>query len=183
MNGTIWIRLAGEAVLAAGVIVLVIVAGARFVSPTEPATVSARGMRLGPAVGIVFPASAQTAILFLQSDCRFCRESMSFYRRLTTRDAPAVRIVVAAPAVDTGVRRLLASHAVEPDAVVYVEQGELPVKGTPTVLVADSNGVVTHSWLGRLDATGEAEVERALFRPKGRSQEPPFPGRRPAPVR
>ena len=87
---------------------------------------------------------------------------MSFYRQLASTNAVGVRIVVAASAADAGIRRYLVSENLEPDAVVFTEEGELPVFGTPTVLVVDDKGVVMRSWVGRLDAAGEADVMRVL---------------------
>ena len=98
----------------------------------------------------------------LDSGCIFCRESMAFYRRVATRDAPDVRVVVAASPDDTGIREYLKAEDLEPDALVVIERGVLPVSGTPTLLLVDSEGVVTHAWIGRLDADGEADVFNAL---------------------
>lgn len=52
---------------------------------------------------------------------------------------------------------------IDPDAVVFVEGGVLPVSGTPTLLLVDSEGLVTHAWIGLLDAGREADVIEALF--------------------
>lgn len=163
MAATSWMRLVGEAFAVAAGVVLVVAAGARYLSPGAPAASAAEGARLERSVGIDFRAADRTVILFLQSDCRFCRVSTPFYRRLTVRDTTGVQIVVAAPAVDAGMRRYLTAHAIEPDAVIYVEQGELPVSATPTVLAVDSDGRVTHAWAGWLDAGQEADVLSVLF--------------------
>ncbi len=47
--------------------------------------------------------------------------------------------------------------------VLFVELGVLPVSGTPTLLLVGSDGLVTHSWIGLLDAKREAELLRVLF--------------------
>lgn len=163
MTGTPWIRLVSEAIAAAAAVTLLMVAAARYALPAAPPPVTAVGARLEASVGIDFRAGARTVVLFLQSDCRFCRESTPFYQRLTARDTAGVQIVVAAPAADAGMRRYLSTHEIEPDALVYVEQGELPVFATPTVLAVDPTGLVTHAWTGRLDAEQETNVLRVLF--------------------
>ena len=99
----------------------------------------------------------------LQSECGYCQQSIPFYRRLLEHDTADVQIVVAAPPHDTGIEDYLASEWVNPDAVVFVEGGVLPVSGTPTLLLVDSEGLVTHAWIGLLDAGREAEVIDALF--------------------
>ena len=86
---------------------------------------------------------------------------MPFYRRLTNivTDTP---IIVAAPAFDTGMELHLSERGVDPDAVLLVERGQVPVAGTPTLLVVDATGLITHSWIGVLDVAREAEVLEAL---------------------
>lgn len=154
------IRRVGEVAVIGGAALVLVWAGARY---TGQSGSSAVGRQLDGSVGIDFDASARTLVLFLRSDCVFCRTSMSFYRQLASANAVGVRIVVAAPAADTGIRRYLVSENLEPDAVVFAEEGELPVFGTPTLFMVDAKGVVMRSWVGRLDADGEAEVLRVLF--------------------
>ena len=117
----------------------------------------------GGAIGIDFAEPRATLIMVLASDCPFCQESMPFYRRLLSHDRARVQVVVAAPVRDAGMGDYLASESVTPDAQVFVEAGILPVGGTPTLLVVDSEGVVTHAWVGLLDAEREADVLGVLF--------------------
>ena len=142
-------------------IAFVVVVGVRWSAWTSsPPPV---GMSLGASIGVDFAAGRSTLVLFLQSGCRFCRESMGFYRRLMARDTADVQIIVAAPARDAGLRPYLLEEGVEPDGIVYVDQGELPVVATPTLLVIEPDGRVSRSWVGRLDDEGEGEVFAALF--------------------
>ena len=155
-------RLAADGItLAVGLVVLTIVGG-RFFTPASTAD-SVADVRLDGVVEIDFSAGSQTLIMALRSDCRYCNESKPFYRRLVDRDAPDLQIVVAAPTGDTGIGDYLTSGAIEPDAVLFVELGVLPVSGTPTLLLVGSDGLVTHSWIGLLDAKREAELLRVLF--------------------
>ena len=101
-------------------------------------------------------------ILALRSDCPFCQQSMPFCRRLLARDRAGARIVVAAPPRDTGIGDYLAAESVAPDSVVFPAPGALPVPGTPTLLLVDSSGLVTHAWIGLLNADREREVFDAL---------------------
>ena len=103
-----------------------------------------------------------TLIMALRSDCGFCQESMPFYRRLLARDRAGVRIIVAAPPADTGIADYLASESVNPDTVAFVEPDAVPVSGTPTLLLVDGEGLVTHAWIGLLNAEREAEVLDAV---------------------
>ena len=112
---------------------------------------------------IDFSVATRSLVMVLQSDCVFCQDSMPFYRRLVAADRGDAQIVVAAPPYDTGIRDYLASESVTPDSVVFLESGVLPVRGTPTLLMVDRDGVVTDAWIGLLDAEGEADVIEALF--------------------
>ena len=110
-----------------------------------------------------FSEASQTLIVALRSDCRYCQESMPFYRRLLNGDRRDMQIVVAASPGDTGIINYLASEGVKPDSIVLVEPYALPVSGTPTLLLVDSEGLVTHAWMGLLDADREAEVVTTIF--------------------
>ena len=107
--------------------------------------------------GVDFSAQSETLIMVLASDCVFCQLSMPFYRRLLEAERGGVRIVVAASPVDTVIESYLTAEGVNPDSVVFVAS-PLPVRGTPALLLTDREGVVTHAWVGLLDADRESEV-------------------------
>lgn len=112
---------------------------------------------------IDFSAAARSLIMVLRSDCVFCQDSMPFYRRLVAEDRGDAQIVVAAPPHDTSIVDYLASESVTPDSIIFLESGVLPVQGTPTLLMVDRDGVVTHAWLGLLNSDREADVIEILF--------------------
>ena len=158
-----WRTAADAITIVVGVAVLAAL-GVHYLSPRSMAPVSLGvGTQLKPSVGIDTAAASRTLILSLQSDCQYCRDSMPFYRRLMARNETDLQVVVAAPPHDTGIGEYLASEAVHPDAVVFVERGQLPLLATPTLFVVDASGTVTHAWLGRLDADREADVLSVLF--------------------
>lgn len=140
------------------------VLGARFLAPSTTSATGPTDVRLGgPALGVDFTVSSKTLIMALRSDCGFCQESMPFYRQLLAHDRDGLQVVVASPIGDTKIHNYLDSERVMPDDVVFVAAGILPVSGTPTLLAVDSEGLVTHSWLGLLDAEREADVLDVLF--------------------
>lgn len=120
-------------------------------------------VRIDPAVGIDFAAGERTLIMVLRSDCRYCRESMPFYRRLLARDTDATQVVVVAPPDDREMGDYLAFEQVRPDALTFAEPNLVPVSSTPTLLMTDAEGLVTHAWVGLLDADREADVFVTLF--------------------
>ena len=116
----------------------------------------------GTALGVDFRGRT-TLLMVLSSDCVFCQESMPFYRRLLAQKRVGVQIVVAAPTLDIGMEEYLASEDIAPDEVIFTEPGALPVSATPTLLLVDSEGLITYSWTGLLSKAREEGVFEALF--------------------
>ena len=156
-------RFADVVAIAVGVAFLVIVVPPFFASPPDP--MDAVNVQLdAESVGVDFASSPRTLIMALHSECAFCLESMPFYRRVTNRMSDS-QIVVAAMWDDTNVGQYLAQHKVVPDALVHVDAETLPVSGTPTLLMVDATGLVTHAWVGMLTPDLEADVLRAVLGP------------------
>jgi len=154
MTGAIVTRSADGATIVVALVILTLLAGQLLPQRTPDLT--------GAPIGIDTDGAA--LVLVLRSDCPYCQESMPFYRRLLEGgDTDNVQVVVAAPPDDAGISEYLTSEGVEPDSVVFVEGDDLPpVPGTPTLLLVDREGVVTHAWIGLLDSDREAEVIDAL---------------------
>ena len=119
-------------------------------------------VRLDPEIGIDFTARPRTLVMVLRSGCGYCQESTPFYRRVLAHDAADVQTVVAAPSDDAGIGSYLAAASLKPDSVVLVDPDRLPVPSTLTLLLVDGDGLVTHVWIGLLDAEREAAVLDAL---------------------
>jgi hypothetical protein len=151
-----WVQRAADVVtVVVGLLVLAIVVPPFLAGddgPTVPIDV-----RLD--IDVDFASHSRTLVMALDSECVFCAESMPFYRRLVGIAGPGVQIVIAAMPSDTGIEAYLASEGLKPDGIVFVsDEDVLPVSATPTLLLADADGVVTHAWVGLLSASGEAEV-------------------------
>ena len=129
------IRTAGDVVtVLVGVLVLGVIVLRSF--PPAPALpMELVDVRIDESVGIDFSTRAQTLVMVLDSECPFCQDSMPLYRRLTERDAPKTQIVVVAPPSDTRIDEYLAGEGVTPDAIVFADNEQLPVPGTPTLLL------------------------------------------------
>ena len=140
-------------------VVLVSVLMVRYVLPVRHPS---RDIRIDETVGIDFGAAPRTLVLVLQEGCPACTSSMPFYRLVAERAPGDVQIVVTAPEDNAGIDVYLSSHDVVPDAVVLFGSGELPVSSTPTVLLADSGGLVTHAWVGVLSAAFQDDLLAVL---------------------
>lgn len=111
-----------------------------------------------------FSAADATVVLFLSSRCRFCADSLDFYRRLSEAKASSkrrVRVVAAgrepAPILD----HFLATGGVAIDQVVST--GERPTaSSTPTIVIVDRRGIIQGAWIGRLSQEGEMSIVRTI---------------------
>jgi hypothetical protein len=102
-------------------------------------------------------AGRQTLVLALSASCHFCSDSAPFYRELAEKRGDT-RIIAVLPQPASGGKVYLKKHAVPVDEVRQIQLGSLGVSGTPTLLLVNSSGVVTDSWVGKLGTEKETEV-------------------------
>lgn len=105
--------------------------------------------------------AAVTAVLVVSQRCKFCLESVDFYRRL-----------VGAPGYQSGRFRIIFTGFETEDARAFVKAHLLPegtvvptpaglsqkVRGTPTLLLINESGRVMGNWKGKLNQTQEYQV-------------------------
>jgi hypothetical protein len=129
-----------------------------------PSTSYAVGESVGTVAGVDFRDARETLLMVLREDCRYCRDSMTFYQQLSSaqRDTRGIRLVVVSTDAQGSMSAYLRSNAVQVDRVVTVAPGALKVSGTPCLLLVDSAGKVKKVWRGKLGATQEREVLAAL---------------------
>jgi hypothetical protein len=111
-----------------------------------------------------------TALLFLNSNCRFCTQSMPFYGRLlaqTRAQNPTLRVVVASREPMTPLKPYIERYALQLDDVVALP-GTTTFKQntTPAVMLLDADRRITRIWFGLVSASDEPRVlgEIAQFR-------------------
>ena len=134
------------------------------------ATAPNRPPRLQPTAGTKINLSdtdwsrqPKTLILALQKGCHFCTESAPFYKRLqeSVRDKN-VKLVAVLPGKleeSTGYLNQLGLTNLE---VKQASLDTLQTSGTPTLILVNNKGEVTHFWVGRLPADKEDEVFNQL---------------------
>jgi len=134
----------------------------RFFSQPDDAPLTA-GSLVGRQIklpGAEWQAAPVSVLLEISSTCRFCNESMPFYRQLmAARDdgAAKVPVIVASRDAVPVMRKHLDEQQVTVDKVLHSRLDALaPV--TPTVYVVDSQGIVKRAFIGKLDAAGEQEL-------------------------
>jgi hypothetical protein len=103
------------------------------------------------------------AVVFVtESRCAFCTASMPFYERLIALAAASgTRVLFATPEPVTTNRTYLRDNGVLHQTPILLEELDLSVRGTPTVLVLEGR-TIKRAWLGKLTAEQEAEVTDAI---------------------
>ncbi|MCI0662212.1 MAG: hypothetical protein L0220_14170 [Acidobacteria bacterium] len=102
----------------------------------------------------------QTLILVLSTGCRYCTESAPFYKQLAQQRAKQsnIQLIAVLPQpVDAG-RIYLSDLGIAVDDVKQTPPNSLGVRGTPTLLLVNKEGIVTNAWEGKLPSSQEAEV-------------------------
>jgi hypothetical protein len=106
----------------------------------------------------------QTLVLVLSTGCHFCTESASFYKELVQKRAKQgnTRLVAALPQPVDASRKYLSDLGIAVDDVRQLPPNSLGVRGTPTLLLVNKDGVVTDSWRGKLSPDKELKVMTRL---------------------
>jgi hypothetical protein len=129
------------------------------VLPRSPRQVDGE-VSVGSRVSLNGLSSSNSAALLLvvSPTCHFCVESADFYRRLLTalQGSPVRVTALLLNRTDEApeyLKRL-------PVPVTHVPGGvrQLRVRGTPTILLVDRNGIVQNVWVGKLPIEKENEV-------------------------
>ncbi len=133
--------------------------------PPEPRPVVEPGTALTLPAAATGDGAAGSLLLVLSADCRFCTESMPFYRRLVARpevQSGQVRLSVVSMEPLERMREYLREHDLAATHVMTVPESGLRVGATPGVVIATRAGVVRESWLGSLPPREEKRVFDAL---------------------
>jgi hypothetical protein len=107
--------------------------------------------------------NGQTLVMAVSSTCHFCTESGSFYQQLAKAHDGTRLVAVLPQPVDEG-RRYLAMLGVSVDEIKEAALASIDVRGTPTLMMVNSDGMVVNKWEGKLESEQEREV---LSRMKG----------------
>ena len=123
--------------------------------PDQPPQVAA-GDKLS-IEGIDWQANGNTLLVALSPGCDSCSESAPFYRRLATELPSLHMTALLTQSVEEG-RQYLRSLDVNISDVRQGSFRQLKIRGTPTLILVDQQGLVRNVWLGRPYAEKEQEV-------------------------
>lgn len=106
-----------------------------------------------------FQANGKTLLLVLQKGCKFCTESMPFYKTLL-QQAPqkGVKIVGVLPNTPEESTAYLNENGITLPEIRQTSLNSVNVRGTPTLILVNDKGEVSNSWVGKLPAEKEKEV-------------------------
>lgn len=103
--------------------------------------------------------SPHTLVLVLSADCKYCKASAPFYRRLVAQTSPSnTKLLALLPQSPDESKKYLADLQIKVDDVKQMAPVSVGAKGTPTLILIDANGVVIRSWEGLLPPDAESEV-------------------------
>ena len=104
--------------------------------------------------------SPKTLLLVLSTDCKYCTASAPFYRRLVNLagETRNTRLIAIFPQAANESREYLAKQEVKIDTLQQAAPASVGAKGTPTLILVDSNGVVIQSWDGMVLPDAESEI-------------------------
>jgi hypothetical protein len=138
-------------------------------SSTAPPDVLKPGDQFPSFEGVGVQEADRTLIMIGRSDCRFCGESLPFYRRLSTtfKDSRPSRVQLVLMTSDPPevTKEYVKKNDLSFDRVVNLsatQHSQLKIPGTPTLYLVDRSGRIQKGWIGRLDNAGEQDVQAAL---------------------
>jgi thioredoxin-related protein len=110
-----------------------------------------------------FSAQPKTVLPALQTSCRFCNESASFYRRLVEETKGRnIKFVAVFPTSVEESTAHLTRLGVSGMEVKQAPISQLDSSGTPTLILTNDKGEVTNFWVGKLTPEKEAEVIKQI---------------------
>ena len=108
--------------------------------------------------------STQTLVLVLSADCKYCIASAPFYRRLVeqTSSSRRTKLLAVFPQSPTESQKYMSGLDIKINDIKQMTPSSLGVKGTPTLILVNANGVVIRSWEGLLLPDAQSEVLAAV---------------------
>ncbi|MBS1793693.1 MAG: redoxin family protein [Acidobacteria bacterium] len=104
-------------------------------------------------------ANRKTLLLVLQKGCRFCTESMPFYKTLIPKASEkGVKVIAVLPNSPEESGRYLKENELPIENVRSASLNAVNAQGTPTLMLVNEKGEVSDSWVGKLLPEKEQDV-------------------------
>jgi hypothetical protein len=149
-------------IIAAALIVCAAVAK-RFVLKSPSSEVDIPGVAAGTKINLAdvdWARNGHTLLLVLSTGCKFCSASAPFYQHLVSNAASmrGTKLIAVLPQNVQQSREYLNGLKVSIDDVKQASPASLGVRATPTLMLVNSAGIVTNSWVGQLSPEKEAKM-------------------------
>ena len=106
----------------------------------------------------------KSLVIALQTSCRYCSESGSFYQRLVLETGiHKVPIVAVFPQTTAEGQAFFSNLNVPITNIRQASLRSIGVQVTPAILLVDNKGEIKASWLGKLSPDKESEVLNSLI--------------------
>ena len=99
--------------------------------------------------------------MWLRSDCRYCAESLEFYKRLLAAPHRA-RTVIMGLEPQESLEAYANKSGLAVDRVLSVPRDGVLLSGTPSLVEVRADQTIAHVWVGKLAAAQELEVSREI---------------------
>jgi hypothetical protein len=128
-------------------------------APIPPVPTIAPGTKLS-LPNVDWQVNGRTLLLALSTTCRFCTESGPFYQRVAQERAKNqnIRLVAVFPQSVAEAQKYLSDMGVTVDEVREARLDSIGVMATPTLILANAEGAVVESWVGKLPGERESEL-------------------------
>lgn len=124
----------------------------------QPPTEIAKGTKIS-LPDVDWQANQKTLLLVLQKGCKFCTESMPFYKTLVERaKEKGIKLVAVLPNSREEGSQYLKENGVEIQEIRQVQLNSVNVRGTPTLILVNDKGEVENSWVGKLPSNVEVKI-------------------------
>jgi hypothetical protein len=112
--------------------------------------------------GIMYAASPQSLLLFLNSGCGYCQQSLPFYSRITKEAAVSrtTKVIAVFSSTEEKPELFLSNHGISVDQIVTADFRKLAISVTPTVMLVDHSGRILDFWIGMIPQSREGSVLR-----------------------
>lgn len=129
-------------------------------------TESSLNLKVGTRINLTnvkWNVSNKTFVLVLKKGCVYCAESADFYKKLIPNlKSKKIQVVAVLPSDIAESEDYLSGLGLPPVEVRKATLESISVKATPTILLLDSDGKVTGSWVGQLKPNVEKEILNKL---------------------
>lgn len=114
--------------------------------------------------GVSWGSKNQSLLLVLSTNCKFCALSKGFYQQIVraARQGGKTELIAAFPQETATAHQYLQESGLHMDRVLQIVPSSIGVRGTPTLVLVDTKGVVLRVWYGQLLPNSETEVLQLL---------------------